>query len=171
MRAPGPARWALAAVAVMATLAGVNVARAEGPTVGGTVESTLGLSLGEPSPFARARAGHRRSVYDATIAVEVTATDTPVRLSLADGEAISGARRGRLVRGASVLKIPLRAAAGHGAYRSLDRSVDPVLQEWSEPISLEGATIQLRQAVGGAHQPPIGGYHKLLLVTVTAAGP
>jgi hypothetical protein len=171
MSAPGPARWALAAVAVMATLAGANVARAEGPTVGGTVESTLALSLGEPSPFTRVRAGHGLSVYDATIAVEVTATDEPTRLSVADGEAIAGRRRGRLVRGTSVLAVALRAAAGHGSYRSLDASVDPVLEEWGEPVSLEAATIRLRQTVRGAHQSPIGGYHKLLLVTVTAAGP
>ncbi|MFI4978167.1 MAG: hypothetical protein ACHQC8_05790 [Solirubrobacterales bacterium] len=171
MSAPGPARWALAAVAVMATLAGANVAQAEGPTVGGTVESTLGLSLGEPSAFARVRAGHRRGVYDATIAVEVTATEEPTRLSLADEEAIAGRRRGRLVRGSSILAIPLRAAADNGVYRSLDATVDPVLEQWGEPVSLEAATIRLRQAVRGAHQPPIGGYHKLLLVTVTAAGP
>ena len=171
MSAPGPARWALAAVAVMATLAGANVAQAEGPTVGGAVESTLALSLGEPSPFARVHAGHKRSVYDATIPVEVTATDAPVRLSLADGEATSGARRGHLVRGRSSLAIALRAAAGRGRFRSLDASVDPVLEQWEEPVSLEGATIRLRQAVRGAHQQPIGDYHKLLLVTVTAAGP
>lgn len=171
MSAPGPTRWALAAVAVMATLACANVARAEEPNVGGSVESTLGLSLGEPSPFARVLAGHRRSVYDATIAVEVTATDTPVRLSLADGEAISGARRGHLVRGHSILALALRAASARGRFRSLDASVDPVLDQWGEPVSLEGATIQLRQAVRGAHQQPIGGYRKLLLVTVTAAGP
>jgi hypothetical protein len=171
MRAPAPASWALAAVAVMATLAGANVAQAEEPTVGGTVESTLALSLGEPSLFRSVRTGHKRSVYDATIPVEVTATDAPVRLSLADGEAISGARRGHLVQGHSIVAIALRAAAGRGRFRSLDASVDPVLEQWGEPVSLKGATIRLRQTVGGAHQPPIGGYHKLLLVTVTAAGP
>jgi hypothetical protein len=161
-----------APVLLIAALLGAPAAFAEGGTpVGGTVESTLALSLGEPSPFARVSASHRRSVYDATIAVEVTATDTPVRLSLADGEAISGARRGHLVRGHSILALALRAAAGRGRFRSLDASVDPVLEQWGEPLSLEGATIQLRQAVHGAHQPSIGGYHKLLLVTVTAAGP
>ncbi len=174
MIAPVRARRAsLVAVPVLCVaLASAVLAHAEEPpTVGGTVESTLGLSLGEPSPFTRVRAGHRRSVYDATIAVEVTATEEPTRLSLADGEAIAGSRRGRLVRGASTLKIPLRAAAGRGPYRSLDVSVDPVLQEWSEPVSLAPTTIHLRQTVRGAHRPPIGGYHKLLLVTVTAAGP
>jgi hypothetical protein len=164
---------ALALIAtVVAALATATAAHAEeGTNIGGMVESTLGLSLSEPSPFARARAGHRQSVYDATIAVEVTATDTPVRLSLADGEAFAGRRRGRLVGGSSTLAIPLLAAAGNGPYRSLDATVDPVLEEWGEPVSLGAATIRLRQAVRGAHQSPIGGYHKLLLVTVTAAGP
>jgi hypothetical protein len=142
-----------------------------GTPVGGTVESTLALSLGESSAFARVSTGHKRSVYDATVPVEVTATDAPVRLSLADGEAISGVRRGHLVRGHSSLAIALQAAAGPGRFHSLDASVDSVLEQWGEPVSLEAATIRLRQAVRGAHQPPIGGYHKLLLVTVTSAGP
>jgi hypothetical protein len=174
MIAPGRARWAAAAVVLASCVALVSATAAhseEGTSIGGTVESTLGLSLGEPSPFTRVRAGHRQSVYDATIAVEVTATEEPTRLSLADGEAFAGRRRGHLVRGHSTLAIPLLAAAGNGAYRSVDASVDPVLEQWGEPVSLEAATIRLRQTVRGAHQPPIGGYHKLLLVTVTAAGP
>ncbi len=158
-------------VAVLAVFGGAPVALAEGTPVGGTVESTLALSLGEPRPFARVSAGRRRSVYDATVPVEVTATDAPVRLSLADGEAISGARRGHLVRGHSTLAIALQAAAGRGRFRSLDASVDPVIEQWGEPLSLEGATIRLLQTVPGTRQPPIGGYHKLLLVTVSTAGP
>jgi hypothetical protein len=70
-----------------------------------------------------------------------------------------------------VIGIALRAAAGRGRFRSLDSSLDPVLERWDEPVSLEGTTIRLRQTVRGAHPPPIGGYHKLLLVTLTAAGP
>jgi hypothetical protein len=159
-------------VATSAALGGAPAALGEGGTpVGGAVESTLALSLGEPSPFARVSAGHRQSVYDATIPVEVTATDAPVELSLADGEAISGPRRGHLVRGHSSLAVALQASAGHGRSYSLDASVDSVLEQWGEPVSLEGATIRLRQLVRGTHQPPIGDYQKLLLVTVTAAGP
>jgi len=174
MIAPGRARWAAAAVVLAscaAPLSAITAHAEEGTSIGGTVESTLGLSLGEPSPFASVRTGHKLSVYDATIAVEVTATEEPTRLSLADGEAFAGRRRGHLVRGSSILTIPLLAAAGNGAYRSLDATVDPVLEQWGEPVSLQAATIRLRQAVRGAHQPPIGGYRKLLLVTVTAAGP
>lgn len=159
-------------VTALAVLGGAPAALAEaGTPVGGTVESTLALSLGESSPFARVSAGRGRSVYDATVPVEVTATDAPVRLSLADGEAISGARRGHLVRGHSTLAIALQAATGRGRFRSLDASVDPVLEQWGEPLSLEGAKIRLLQTVPGTRQPPIGGYHKLLLVTVTVAGP
>jgi hypothetical protein len=156
----------------LAALGGPPAALAEaGTPVGGTVESTLALSLGESSSFARVSAGHGRSVYDATVPVEVTATDALVRLSIADGEAISGARRGHLVRGHSSLAIALQAAAGRGRFHSLDTSVDSVLEQWGEPVSLEGAAIRLRQTVRGADQSPIGDYHKLLLVTVTAAGP
>jgi hypothetical protein len=159
-------------VAALAMLGGAPAAPAEdGTPVGGTVESTLALSLGEQSTFTSMSAGHRRSVYDATIPVEVTATDAPVKLSLADGEAISGARRGHLVRGRSNLAIALQAAAGRGGFHSLDASVDSVLEQWGEPVSLEEAKIRLRQTVRGTHQPPIGDYHKLLLVTITVAGP
>jgi hypothetical protein len=161
----------LAMVAVAAIFVGANVAHAEEPTVGGTVESVLALSLGEVSRFARVSAGHKRSVYGARIPVDVTATDAPVSLSLADGEAISGARRGHLVRGHSTLAFALLVEAGRGGLHSLDASVNPVLEQWEEPVSLEGATISLRQTVRGAHQPPIDEYHKLLLVTLTAAGP
>jgi hypothetical protein len=108
MSAPGSARRTLVAVAVMVVLGGAPAPADGGTPVGGTVESTLALSLGEPSPFSRVRGGHKESVYDATIAAEVTATDAPVRLSLADGEAISGARRGHMVRGRSILAVALR---------------------------------------------------------------
>jgi len=159
-------------VTALAMLGGAPAAPAEGGTpVGGTVESTLALSLGEPRPFTRVSSGHGRSVYDATVSVQVTATDAPVRLSLADGEAISDPRRGHLARGRSSLAIALQAAAGRGGFHSLDASVDSVLEQWGEPLSLEEATIRLRQTVHGTHQPAIGSYHKLLLVTVTAAGP
>jgi len=175
MSATLPRSWlaALALIAsVVAALASATATHAEeGTSIGGTVESTLGLSLGEPSAFTRSSASPRGRVFTALIPIEVTATEGPTRLSLADGEAFAGRRRGHLVRGSSILAIPLRATAVSGPYRSLDATVDPVLEQWVQPVSLEAATIRLRQTVRGAHQPPIGGYHKLLLVTVTAAGP
>jgi hypothetical protein len=171
-RARRAALAAAIAAVVAIPLASLRAARAgAGTSVGGAVESTLALSLGEPGSLVRMRAKHGRSAYEATIVAEVTATDAPTRLSLADGEAIAGARRGRMVRGASALSIPLRAGAGHGRYRSLRARVDPVLEQWGEPVSLGAVTIRLRQTVLSVNPAALDGYEKLLLVTVTAAGP
>jgi hypothetical protein len=158
--------------AVVAALASATAVHAEeGTSIGGTVESTLGLSVGEPSAFTHFAAARRGRVFTAFIPIEVTATEGPTWLSVADGEAFAGRRRGRLVKGTSTLAIPLRAAAGNGPYRSLDATVDPVLEEWGEPVSLEAATIRLRQTVRGRAPRTLHGFHKLLLVTITAAGP
>jgi hypothetical protein len=164
---------ALALIAtVVAALAGATAAYAEeGTSIGGTVESTLGLSLGEVSAFTRSGASPRGRVFTAFIPIEVTATEGPTWLSVADGEAFSGRRRGRLVKGTSTLAIPLRAAAGNGPYRSLDATVAPMLEEWGEPVSLAAATIRLRQTVRGRAPRTLRGFHKLLLVTITAGGP
>jgi hypothetical protein len=165
---------AAAAAFVLATTAAVQ---AEAPIVGGSVPGVLSLSMSQPSGFSSvARAGARRHVkrgehlYGATIELEVTATEMPTRLSIADGEVSDGRRLGRLVGGGAVLSRALQAAAGHGAYRSLDRKVDPQLAQWSQPLANQTATIRLRQAYrGGAAGLRL--YHKLLLVTVTAGGP
>jgi len=77
-----PAALAAALCVLAASLA--LAAIAEGfPTPGGTVPSTLALSLSEPSPFRRVgRTAAGENVYVSTIGAEVTATDTPTRLSL-----------------------------------------------------------------------------------------
>jgi hypothetical protein len=96
--APARARWhrggPSAALALAASVLALScaLARAAGPPVaGGNVPSTLALSLGEPSPFARAGP----DLFTATLRAEVTATDVPVRLSLAEGEAETPLRRWR----------------------------------------------------------------------------
>jgi len=68
---------------LVATLSLATLARAQSPTPGGTVPSTLELSLGEPGPFRRVattRGGLK--IFAATLRAEVTATDVPTRLSL-----------------------------------------------------------------------------------------
>jgi hypothetical protein len=146
-------------------------ARAEGPIVGGSVPGVIALSLRETSAFSRAAGSHRWRVFTALIRVEVTTSEEPTHLSIADGEVLAGRRRGRLARGSAGLSVPLRAAVGHGAYGSLNASVDPVLRRWQEPVAHARATIRLRQAVRGRFPPDLRAYHKLLLVTITAAGP
>lgn len=175
-RRTSPALAVLAAAAAFAFVA-ADAAHAETPVVGGLVPSVLSLSLSQPSslsfaiqPHARSRARRGERLYTATIGLTVTATETPTRLSISDGEASAGKSRGHLVRGRAVLSPALQAAAGRGAYRSLDRRVDTQLAQWSQPLANETATIRLRQAYrGGAGQ--LRRYHKLLLVTVTAGGP
>ncbi len=158
---------ALATAVLAAALALAALARAQGsPTPGGTVPSLLGLSLSEPSAFRRA--GHR-DLYRSAIRAEVTATDTPTELSLADGEATQGRRLGHLVGGSSILPSPLQAAADGGAYRSLDAAVPPQLQRWGRPLARATTKIRLRQSAPDARA--LRSHHKLLLVTLTAAGP
>jgi hypothetical protein len=171
--APARTRRACAVSAVAAfALIAVVTARAQAPEVGGSVPSVLSLSLSQPSGFAAARGGrgpHGR-LYVATIGLSVTSTEMPTRLSISDGEALGGARRGHLLRGERSLSPALEAAAGHGPYRSLDSRVDPQLRQWSEPISSQATSVHLRQAYrGSAHS--LLRFHKLLLVTVTAGGP
>jgi hypothetical protein len=62
---------------------------ASSPVTGGTVPSTLMLSLGEPSDFKRTRSAHGQNVYVATIRAAVTATDAPVQLSVSGGGSAS----------------------------------------------------------------------------------
>ena len=86
MSAAARARWASLAL-LSALLTGV-CALARGaplPPVGGTVESTLELSLGEPSGFRRTGSVPEGNVYTATVRAEVTATDAPTRLSVEGG--------------------------------------------------------------------------------------
>ncbi len=158
---------AVAAVAVAAHT-GALPAHAETPSVGGEVASVVELSAGEPSAFVRAGGAHGKRVYAAGISVEVTATEAPTRLTIADGEAFAGRRRGHLAQGSAILSAPLWAATS-GTYRSLDDSVDPLLERWGEPVSDVAATIHLRQTVRG--NVALRNYHKILLLTVTAAGP
>ena len=78
-----PAALVPAAALLAACLALALPARAQSPTPGGEVPSTLSLSLGEPSPFRRVattRGGLK--VFAGTIRAELTATDVPTRLSL-----------------------------------------------------------------------------------------
>jgi hypothetical protein len=161
---------ALAVVGLAGSLVLAALARAQdSPVPGGTVPSTLSLSLSEPSPFRRAGAAGRGSVYTSVIRAEVTATDTPVRLSLTDGEVTRGRRLGHLVSASSVLSPALRAQAGGGAYLSLDAAPPPQLKRWGRPLSGATTKIRLRQEAPNARA--VRNHHKLLLVTLTAGGP
>jgi hypothetical protein len=160
----------LACAVLAASLLLASLARAQSsPVPGGTVPSTLSLSLGRPSPFRRAGPAGRGSVYTSVIRAQVTATDTPVQLSLVDGEVTRGPRLGHMAGGSSVLSSALEAQAGGGAYRSLDAAPPPQLKRWGRPLAGTTTKIRLRQVAPGARA--LRNHHKLLLVTLTAGGP
>ena len=97
---------ALASTVLATTLALASLAGAERPPLpGGSVPSTLELSLGEPSLFTRSGPGE---LFTATIRAEVSATDTPVSLSLGEEEALE--RWSEPVAGA-VARLHLRREA------------------------------------------------------------
>lgn len=170
MTSPARARWAslILLAAMLATLA--VVARGDqSPVPGGTVPSTLGLSLSEPSGFTRVGVAAGGNVYTATIEAEVTSTDAPISLSVADGEATQGPSLGHMVSGSSILPEPLFAAGTDSAFKALDAPVPPALKRWNEPVTGAKAKLRLRQVAPDAGA--LRSHHKLLLITLTAAGP
>jgi hypothetical protein len=156
---------ALAAVAAPAAWA--QAPPVEGGTeVGGSVPSFLELILTQPSTafttFPRARA------YEMAFDAQVTATDAPTLLTLADGQAASGSKLGHLVSGSKRLPLPLEARIGTAAFQSLDESVDPLLTKWNESMTRQKATVKLRQKV---NRKAGGSYRKVLLVTLSTQTP
>jgi hypothetical protein len=137
-----------------------------GVPIGGSVPSYLELILGKPSSsfatFAKAR------TYTTSFTATVTATDRPTLLTLADGDASSGAALGHMASGSRRLPLPLQAAAGHAAYQDLDASIDPLLTRFSDAVTRKATTVRLRQKV---RAKAAGTYHKIILVTLSSQTP
>jgi hypothetical protein len=146
------------------------VARAQ-TNVGGDVPSFLQLSVVQPQGFGSFPKVNQTHTYSLTINALVTTTNSPVLMTITDGDASSGARHGHLISGSSVLPSPLEVATGTGAasWRPLDSATDPLLAQWTTPITSVPAPIRLRQSVkpGGLRT----GFHKLLLLSLSAQSP
>ncbi len=161
-------RTIVAGAALAAVVAPVALAQAPpvGTEVGGTVPSFLELILTQPSKgfasFSKARS------YDMSFDAQVTATDSPTLLTLADGDATSGSKLGYISIRAKRLPSPLEARVGRAAFQSLDSSVDPLLTKWTEAQTRRKATVKLRQQVTGK---ATGSYRKLILVTLSTETP
>jgi hypothetical protein len=137
-----------------------------GTTIGGTAPSFLELTLTQPkaslSTFPRAR------TYTTSFDAMVTATDDTTMLTLADGDASSGSKLGRMASGSKRLPQPLEARVGRSAFQTLAQSVDPLLTRWNAPGSRVKTTVQLRQKVSSKAS---GSYRKLVLVTLSTETP
>ena len=153
-------------VLTLLSLAVPGVAQAQTGDVGGEVSSELSLAFTAPAKgfgaFTKAK------TYETSLRARVIATDGPMLLSIADGDATGGSKRGHLSVGSKRLAEPLEAAVGSGAFQPLDASVDPLLNRWSSAAGNAEATIKLRQKVAGK---TTGGYHKLVLVTLSTETP
>ena len=122
------AATALSAVAAPAAL-GADAADRGRHEVGGVAPSFLELTLTQPkaslSTFPRAR------TYTTSFDALVTATDDTTLLTLADGDASSGSKLGRMASGSKRLPQPLEARVGRSAFQTLAQSVDPLLTRWN----------------------------------------
>jgi hypothetical protein len=163
----GAMRTVVAAFAIV-FLAMPAAARAQGGDgqVGGTVSSYLELRLSQPAKgfaaFTKARS------YQMSLRAQATATDGQMVLSIADGDATGGSKRGHLAVGSKRLSSPLEARVGKAAFQPLAASVDPLLTRWRAPLSNAEATIKLRQRVSSK---ATGRYHKVVLVTLSSETP
>ena len=158
---------ATALSAVAAPAAWAQTPPIEGGTVvGGVTPSFLELTLTQPkaslSTFPRAR------TYTTSFDATVTATDDSTMLTLADGDASSGSKLGRMASGSKRLSQPLEARVGRSAFQTLAQSVDPLLTRWNEPGARVKTTVQLRQKVSSKAS---GSYRKLVLVTLSTETP
>lgn len=139
-----------------------------GTEVGGSVPSFLELILTQPgkgfASFSKARS------YQMSFNVTAISTDAPTRLSIADGDAASGSRRGYISVGSRRLASPLEARVGKAAFQPLASAVDPLLTRWTETTGrANGAvSVRLRQKVT---RKSTGSYRKLVLVTLSTEAP
>jgi hypothetical protein len=137
-----------------------------GTNVGGQVNSFLELILTQPAKgFA---AFSKSKSYEMSFDAQVTATDEPTLLTLADGDATSGSKLGHISVGSKRLPAPLEAATGKTAFQPLDGTVDPLLKKWTEAGTRVKTTVKLRQKVTGK---ATGSYRKLVLVTLSTETP
>jgi hypothetical protein len=137
-----------------------------GTNVGGSVPSFLELILAQPTKgFA---AFSKAKTYEMSFDAQVTATDAPTLLTLADGDATSGSKLGHISVGAKRLPAPLEATVGKAAFQPLDGTVDPLLTKWTQSATRAKATVKLRQKVTGK---ATGNYRKLLLITASSETP
>jgi hypothetical protein len=137
-----------------------------GTNVGGTVPSFLELILTQPSKgFA---SFSKTKSYEMSFSAQVTTTDAPTLLTLADGDATRGSKLGHISVGSKRLPSPLEARMGKAAFQGLDSSVDPLLTRWTEQVTRRQATVKLRQKVKGK---ATGNYRKVVLVTLSTETP
>lgn len=140
--------------------------------VGGNVQSTLGLSLGNATPSASLGtfvAGVAND-YVATLPATVTSTGGNAKLTVTDP---SGVSAGHLVNGSFSLPQALQAAATNGgapAFAPIGGSPLTLLS-YSAPVSNDPVTLWLKQSIGKSDPLRTGKYAKTLVFTLSTTSP
>lgn len=157
-----------AGIAILAAASSGSSAQGQAPgtEVGGTVPSTLELSIDSVGAFAPLTAGP--SSRQLLVRARVTSTDKAATLSIADGDAAFGPRVGRL---SAALSQPLEIRLGaSGPFKALDEIADSALLGFDEPVANAAATIRVRQRVLAGERPQPT-YSKTLLITLSSDAP
>jgi hypothetical protein len=131
--------------------------------VGGTVASTLSLTLGPVPSFGAFVPGVTHD-YDAGVAAMVTSTAGDATLSVADPSSIAP---GHLVNGTFALPQPLLARANGAAFAPLPAT----LLRYAGPVSNDPVTIGFRQPIAATDALRTGEYRKTLTLTLSTTNP
>jgi carboxypeptidase T len=141
--------------------------------VGGSVPSTLALTLGAPATFGAFAPGVAKE-YDATTTATTVSTAGNAALSVADADPVN---TGKLVNGAFTLASPLRAAAtspaGVGSpLAAIGGSATPTsLLTYAGPVSNDPVSVAFKQAIGANDALRTGTYSKTLTFTLSTTNP
>jgi hypothetical protein len=142
-------------------------------SVGGSVPSTLSLTLGTAASFGGLTPGLQKDYFASTTA-NVISTAADALLSVADP---SSAATGHLVNGAFSLPEGLQANAVLGStsnsvYAPVGGSASPTpLLSWSSPASNAGVTISFKQPIKANDALRTGQYAKTLTFTLSTTTP
>jgi hypothetical protein len=142
--------------------------------VGGTVASTLALSLSPAAASFGTFVPGLTADYAATLGVGVTSTAGDAALSIADPSATA---TGHLVNGAFFLPQALQAGATNAAHPTasfapVGSSASPLtLLTYAGPVSNDSVTVGFKQPVAATDALRTGPYGKTLVLTLSTTTP
>jgi aldose 1-epimerase len=141
--------------------------------IGGSVPSTLALTLGAPAGFGSFTPGVT-TTYESSMTASVTSTYSDATLSVVDP---SSAATGHLVNGTFSLPEPLQTRARNAAntgttYANVGSSASPLtLLTWNGPVSNDPVTLDFSQLVKATDPLLRGTYNKTLTFTLSTTAP
>jgi hypothetical protein len=162
-------------------LSGVETAYPYGTsTPGGTVSSTLSISLGSVLPNLGSFVPGQALTYTSTMGATITSTAGSAILTAGDNSATAP---GHLVNTSAVggpysLAQPLsvdatssNAAASGGTYVSLGTSNPATILTYNAPVSNDAVTLGFQQMIGATDPLRTGSYTKTITLTLSTTTP